>query len=93
MITKEKVKRAYDSGIIKIVDSPNGDGAVCEIGELRFCFGGVTAEEETAESYVQNVPREDIVDEIFEPLEGYRKDDSSFFGEYAYCETYITCTL
>ena len=77
-ITKNMIKQGFDKGIIKIIDSPNDDGAVCEIGNgivsNWFYFGGFTAEEETAESYVKNVPFDDIVNEVYDTLDAFATD-------------------
>ena len=90
MITKAMVERGYDAEIIRIVNSPLGDGAVCAIGDNWFYFGGITAEEcRTAVEYIKMVPRKDIVCEIFEVLEDFRKDRNVFEDEYRYYEYYL----
>lgn len=71
LITEKMIKTGMEIGIVKIIDSPNGDGFVCQIGGDQgswFYFGGLEAEESTAEEYLRNVPTEDITREIYEAL-------------------------
>lgn len=90
MISKEYLRQAYRKGLVKITDSPNGDGAVCAIGNNWFYFGGLTAEENTAASYVKVVPEEDIVKEIYDVLDDFRTNGcEEQSDEYAYYEAYL----
>ena len=89
MITKNMITSGYKAGLITIVDSPNGDGAVCEIGDVWFYFGGATAEEHTSEEYKKFVPEEDIVDEIFSVLEDFKESGEEFADEYLYYELFL----
>ena len=52
MITLEQITAGMEHGDIAVVDSPNGDGAVCQIGEYTFYFGGQEAEDMTAVEYL-----------------------------------------
>ena len=89
MITPQMIADGLDRGAVAIVDSPNGDGAVCRIGhEWWFYFGGETAEQSTAADYTASVPREDIVREIVETLDGFRQDPS-YQDEYRYYEAFL----
>ena len=47
MITPEMIRDGLKFGAVAIIDSPNGDGAVCQIGESWFYFGGMEAETQT----------------------------------------------
>ena len=91
MITKERIKKGIQNGIILIVD---GDldhgtiGTVCQIDNNQFYFGGQEAEDSTAEEYLENVPLDDIVNEIYETLEDFRTTDS-FEDEYHYYDIYL----
>ena len=89
MITKEMITAGYQSGIVKIVDSPNDDGAVCQIGDNWFYFGGQTAEEYTAKEYKRFVPEKDIVNEIFDALDDFKDSGEEFDDEYLYYELYL----
>lgn len=82
-ITHEMIKKAYEEGLIKIIDSPHDDGAVCKIGEYWFYFGGETAEEMTASEYIANVPKEDIITEIATALDDFYGKET-FEDEYDY---------
>ena len=88
MITPEMIKTGLDTGIVSIADSPHGDGAVCRIGEYWFSFGGQTAEEMSAAEYLADIPKEDIVREITDLLEEFRRDPG-FADEYAYYEAFL----
>ncbi len=70
-ITRQMIKRAYEEGLVKIIDSPHNNGAVCRIGEYWFYFGGETAEEMTASEYISNTPKEDIINEITTTLDDF----------------------
>lgn len=89
-ITKKMIKEGLLSGVIEIINSPHDDGAVCSIGEYWFYFGGFTAEQESAESYLRNVPLKDIVDEIYTVLEDFRIEADCYKYEYDYYYYYIT---
>lgn len=90
MITEAMVSAGYATGVIRIVDSPNGDGAVCQIGDNWFYFGGHEAEGVSAEEYVRNTPLEDIITEIHIVLTdfGWSRDDE-LADEYRYYESYL----
>jgi len=88
-ISKDMIRDGIKRGIIRFVKDPNIDsGTVCKIGEYWFYFGGLTAEEETPEEYVRNVPEEDIVSEIYDTLESFRQDDG-LRDEYLYYVTFL----
>lgn len=86
MITKELIRKGIELKVIRLEADPhgcNGRGTVCAIGEYWFYFGGETAEELTPDEYQENVPMEEIIDEIFDVLEEFRKTED-FAGEYGY---------
>lgn len=87
-ITRGMIWNGFEKGLVKIVDSEHGDGAVCQIGDYWFYFGGETAEQETAESYLKNVPLEDIVSEVCAVLDDFSKHDE-FEYEYGYYAAYL----
>ena len=83
-ITKDEIKNGLRKGFVKLVTDPNMEsGTVCQIGDNWFYFGGPTAEDMTPEEYRKNIPEEDIVNEIFDTLDAFRKD-RYFLGEYEY---------
>lgn len=88
MIEWSMVKKGYENGLINLIESPNDDGVVCEIGDGWFYFGGIEAEGCTVEEYKRNVPSEDIIDEIFNVLEDFC-DDDVFIDEYIYYECFL----
>ena len=88
MIRFEQVIEGMEHGDIDVVDSPNDDGAVCQIGEYHFYFGGQEAEEMTAAEYLANVPKDEIAKEILGTLEDFRHDPD-FAGEYGYYEAFL----
>ena len=86
MITKQMVKDAYDKGVIELDVSPNGDGIVAKIDEGWFYFGGLTAEEYTdPREYEHDIPKETIVDDIYETLDGFGEWEE-LCDEYGYYE-------
>ena len=68
VITPEAVRDAYCKGVARLVESPNEDGVVCQIGDYWFYFGGQTAEDSNVADYKENVPEDDIVKEIYEAV-------------------------
>lgn len=88
-ITKKMINEGLLSGVIEIINSPHDDGAVCSIGEYWFYFGELTVEQESAESYLRNVPLKDIVDEIYTALEELRIEADCYKYEYDYYYYYI----
>ena len=89
MITYDMIEKGYDQGIVKLVED-FFHYTVCSIGEFFFYFGGVVAEELTPQQMIEYIPKEDILDSIFEVLEDFRKDDTGYFeDEYAYYEAYL----
>lgn len=90
MITKEMVSEGIHNGSVRFVADPNMEGGtVCKIGEYGFYFGGETAEEMQPEDYLRAVPMDDIVNEVFDVLEDFRRYDETFGDEYAYYEAYL----
>lgn len=89
MITKSILRAGYNNGLVRIVDSPNGDGAVCQIGDGWFYFGGEEAESVSAADYVDNVPIDDILSEIHIVLTEFFEIGEEFADEYAYYESYL----
>lgn len=85
-IDERMIQKGIQEGLVRFVLDPNcNDGTVCQIGESWFYFGGLTAEQSKPEEYVQNVPEEDIVKEIFETLQSFKESgDSALEDEYKY---------
>ena len=88
-ITPEMIDNGLNNGSVVIIDSPNGDGAACQIGVHWFYAFGSEGETMTAEEYTANVPREDIVREITEALRSFRSTPG-FEDEYAYYLAFIS---
>ena len=87
MITKDMIQNGYAKGLIKLIKSPNDDGIACSIGDNWFYFGGFTAAEyDVVEEYIQAIPKETIIQEIFETLQEFRIE---FEDEYLYYEYYL----
>ena len=89
MITLEIITRGLKNGTVSVVDSPNGDGAVCKIGDYWFYFGGNEAESCSGEEYAASVPESDLAREIHETLEGFREAPEIYRDEYAYYEAML----
>lgn len=82
------IKTGYSKRLVKIVDSPNNDGAVCKIGEHWFYFGGEEAANATAKEYIKIVPADDIINEIVDVLCDFSKDEG-FLDEYDYYVAFL----
>ena len=76
-----------------MVDPNAESGTVCQIGDNWFYFGGLTAEELSPEEYIKNVPEADIVREIYEVLEDFRKSESDLSDEYQYYDAVLSEAL
>lgn len=90
MITKRKIYSGIKDHLVSFCVDPNMEfGTVCQIGDCWFYFGGITAEEIDPDEYIANVPTADIVSEIFDTLEGFRKDEE-LKDEYDYYDAVLT---
>ena len=91
MLSKEMIKKGIEEGIIRFIVDPNMEhGTVCEIGAYWFYFGGLTAEEENPDEFLQSANIDDIVNDIYDALEDIHKDTPS---EYLYYLCYLTENL
>lgn len=93
MITREMVEQAYEEDIIKLIDSPNDDGTVCEIGDHWFYFDMIHGEDFFSVSYKENFTTGYILDRIYDALESMRLCPDDYSSEYAYYESYILVWL
>lgn len=86
-ISLDMVVAGYNAGVIKLMESPNGDGVVCGIGDNWFYFGGHTAEEyKTVKEFQSDIPTDTIIQEIYETLNVFSTD---FEDEYLYYSLYL----
>lgn len=87
MITYEMIKEGFKAGIVQFITDPNMDrGTVCKIGQSWFYFGGLTAEEESPESYLRQVPIEDVLRDVFNTLDSFKYAGEFTEDEYVYYE-------
>lgn len=102
MITLDMVKRGYEQGIVRLIESPRGDGPVCAIGDDWFYFS-VEAEKSLGdvmekaiegeigvEEFRSLVPSGDIVNGIFGALEELSIEIED---EYLYYEAFLNENL
>lgn len=92
MITKSIIRNAIQANVIQFVVDPNMEsGTVCQIGDNWFYFGGMTAEDMSPKGYLEAVPMDDIISEVFDALEGFRQGSEADEDdcEYAYYEAYL----
>lgn len=83
-ITRDMIERGIDSGYIQFIRDPNFEGGtVCAIENYWFYFGGLRAAELNPEEYIAQVPKQEIIDAVYELLEDF-KDDPCFENEYCY---------
>lgn len=83
------LKQAYEEGIVKLIDSPNDDGTVCEIGEHWFYFDMIHGEDFFSVNYKENFTTNYILDRIYDVLESMRFFPDDYGTEYAYYESYM----
>lgn len=88
MITEAMIRKGYGLGLVKVVDSPYGDGAVCQIGESWFYFwSGLGSPDELidppAEVLLGRFSTDAIVHEIWDALERSKRE-LEFAEEYDY---------
>ena len=74
------INKGIDKGLVEFIVDPNfGVGTVCQIGGNWFYFGGETAEEESPAEYLAHVPKEDIVREIMDALDGLWEVERDYY--------------
>lgn len=88
MVTEEMIRKGLDTGIVKLIDSPNDGEPACQIGDHWFYYAGVEGEGLTSAEYVEQVPMESVVKEIMSALDGIR--DELDAAEYAYYESILS---
>lgn len=89
MITRKMLKQAYEADIVELINSPNGDGTVCRIGEDWFYFDSDHGGNYLAADYEKEFDTEFTLAKIYERLEEMRENPDLFSNEYDYCESYI----
>lgn len=104
LITKEMIQEGYAKGWIKLVTSeteyaPNNIDVLnlhldtgeimCGIGEYSFYFAGHEGESCSAKEYIKNVGDEEILKEIYDTLDGFRKTPDVYENEYLYYYWYL----
>lgn len=90
MITKKKIKNGIKEHLIEFTIDPNmGSGTVCKIGDGWFYFGGSDAEEHDPEEFLKIFYINDIINEIYDTLESFRKNEECK-DEYEYYDYVLT---
>lgn len=90
MITRKMIFDGYYKGLVRLIESPHNDGVVCQIGDIWFYFGGLTAEEcKTVEEYKASVDTNTILDEIYSVLNDFKDSGEEYQDEYSYYEYYL----
>ena len=98
-ITTWMIRKGIEQGLIRLVKDPNlGHGTVCQIGEKDdsgkfpkntwFYFGGLTAEEEDPEEFLQGVNQDEMIQDIFSTLTGFFQSDETM-DEYRFYYEYL----
>lgn len=89
MITKNMIRDGINEDLIRFIPDPeSATGTVCEIGSNWFHFGNYIAENELPEEFLYYEDKDEIVDDIWETLNGFREDESCA-ETYGYYESYI----
>ena len=90
MITRKMIFDGYYKGWVRLIESPHDDGVVCQIGDIWFYFGGLTAEKcKTVEEYKASVDTKTILDEIYSALNDFKDSGVEYQDEYSYYELYL----
>lgn len=90
MITRKMIFDGCYKGFVRLIESPHGDGVVCQIGDVWFYFGGLTAEEcSTVEEYKMQVDTKTFLDEIYSVLNNFKDSGEELKDEYLYYEYYL----
>lgn len=90
MITKKKIKNGIKEHLIEFTIDPNmGSGTVCKIEDGWFYFGGSDAEEHDPEEFLKIFYINDIINEIYDTLESFRKNEVCK-DEYEYYDYVLT---
>lgn len=87
MITLDMVRKGYQFDIIKLIESPNDDMIVCQIGDYWFYYD-LDNTENNIEQLKKDNSEEDIVRHIHETLCDFYVYEV-FIDEYMYYEYYL----
>lgn len=88
-ITLKMISNGIDRGFVQFVKDPNsGHGTVCKIGENWFYFGGLTAEENDPNEFINCTLMKENIRDIFETLNEFKNQDETK-DEYAYYLAYL----
>ena len=88
MITVEMIRAGLDTGVVKLIDSPNDKEPVCKIGELWFYYASDVASGLTSKQYLADTGMEEVIRRILDALDGL-KNDVGATAEYLYYETLL----
>ena len=94
-ITIEMILHGLERDIIRITDegavmgTTTPGGVVCAIGDDWFYAFGTEGENCTPKEYRDNVPLQDIAQEIFAVLDGNGGFETESPDEYEYCYLYL----
>ena len=91
VITKDRILKGLDSGVITIEDGHNylGDGVVAAIEDNWFYFDADTVRNDTTpDDYLKSVPVNEIAGRIHDALIGIRDDISK--DEYDYYDLVLS---
>jgi len=90
-ITHEMILHGIQNGVIKITDEgthfgnpEHGGCVICVIGDSWFYAFGLTGETTPLNEFLRAVPMEDIVQEIFDVLDGDGGFETELPDEYLY---------
>ena len=88
MITQEMVRKGLETGVVKLITSPNDREPACQIGERWFYYATDVASGMTSEQYLKTADMNDVVRRIVAALNDIKQymDDSA---EYLYYEAIL----
>lgn len=91
-ITIEMLDKGWRAGLVTLQGDPRnseGEGVVCRIGEYWFYFAGSEGENMTVDEYMRDIPKDDILKEILDALNGLNERTKNSSRIYNYYEAVL----
>lgn len=86
MTFKEMIFKGLCDGTVKIINNPNDDCIVCQIGDFWFYFIGSEDEDLTPDEVYESYTKEQLTEMIYSTLQDMKKDG---FGEVEYYKAFL----
>lgn len=90
MITKKMIEKGIEDKVINLVEDTITEGTiVCKIGNLCFCFTDNDISSELLDTIYDVVPKEKIIEKIYNTLMDFYNEWDMFADDYIYCEAIL----